>query len=116
MVTDLHITEPFLFNPLKHHLGFIMEFVNLNVEEPVSDIQDLARELKHLGTSVMDIYTGSLSSVGICKEVETYLRGKDVLSHDAYSTWAGTNTNCYRIISLSDGSQWTLKYHDNKQG
>jgi hypothetical protein len=115
MVTDLHITEPFLFNPLKHHLGFIMEFVNLNVEEPVSDIQDLARELKHLGTSVMDIYTGSLSSVGICKEVETYLRGKDVLSHDAYSTWAGTNTNCYRIISLSDGSQWTLKYHDNKQ-
>jgi hypothetical protein len=114
MTSDYQITEPFLFNPLKHHLGFIMEFVSMKVDEPVSDINDLARELKHLGTSVMDIYTGSLSIGKICNEVEEFLSEKNIIRIEAYSTWVGVNTNCFRIISLSDGSQWTLKFHDNR--
>ncbi len=27
---DFHLPEPFLFNPLKHHLGYIKEFVTEN--------------------------------------------------------------------------------------
>jgi hypothetical protein len=114
MIKDYQITEPLLFNPLKHHIGFIMEFVNMKIDEPDSDIKDLSRELKHIGTSVMDIYTGSLSIAKICKEVEAFLREKNLLSIEAYSIWVGVTSNCFRIISLSDGSQWTLKYHDNK--
>jgi hypothetical protein len=113
MITDCKITEPFLFNPLKHHLGFIREFVNLNIDEPASDIQHLARELKHLGTSVMDIYSGSLPTGRICSEVEEFLIKKDIFRQDAYSAWVGVDMNCYRIITISDGSQWTLKYHEN---
>jgi hypothetical protein len=114
MITEYQINGPLLFNPLKHHLGFITEFVNLKVDDPDSDTIVLSRELKHIGTSVMDIYTGSLSIKKICNEVEVYLREKDLLRIETYSKWVGVIANCFRIISLSDGSQWTLKFHDNK--
>jgi len=115
MITDYAIHEPFLFNPLKHHLGFIREFINLNIDKNGSDLQDLVKDLKHLGTSVMDIYTGSLTIRNILNETEVFLKQKNILSRETYSVWAGLNMKCFRIISLSDGSQWTLKYHDNPQ-
>jgi hypothetical protein len=115
MNTDYQIPEPFLFNPIKHHLGFIKEFINLNIDKSIADIQVLTRELKHLGKSVMDIYTGSLSIRNICIEAEEFLKQEDILRKETYSIWAGTKMDCYKIIPLSDGSQWTLKFHDNPQ-
>jgi hypothetical protein len=113
MITDNAIREPFLFNPLKHHLGFIREFINLNIDKNGTDLQDLEKDLKHLGTSVMDIYTGSLTIRNILNETEMYLKQRNLLSIETYSVWAGIKMKCFRIISLSDGSQWTLKFHPN---
>ena len=114
MKADYQIPEPILFNPLKHHLLFIKEFTNLRIDDESStDIKNIIKELKHIGTSVMDVYTGSLSIINICKEVEESLEQKDILSREPFSLWAGISMNNFRIISLSDGSQWTLKYHDN---
>ena len=115
MNTDYQIPEPFLFNPIKHHLGFIKELINLNIDRPDCDIQTLTRDLKHLGTSVMDIYTGSLSIRSICIEAEEFLNQKDILRKEAYSVWVGTKMDYFRIIPLSDGSIWTLKFHDHPQ-
>ncbi len=115
MITDNAIREPFLFNPLKHHLGFIREFINRKIDESSTDIIKLTRELKHLGTSVMDIYTGSLSVKNICIEIEEFLKQKDLLTREAYSIWTGIKVERFRIISLTDGSQWTLKFRDNPQ-
>jgi hypothetical protein len=115
MNTDYQIPEPFLFNPIKHHLGFIKEFINLNIDKSGTDIQELARDLKHLGTSVMDIYSGSLSIRNICIEAKEFLRQKNIFRSEPYSVWVGTKMDCFRIIPLSDGSQWTLKFHDNPQ-
>ena len=101
MITDFGIPEPFLFNPLKHHLGYIREFINLRTDhESVDDIKNLIKELKHLGTSVTDIYTGSLSIIDICREIEC----RDGLQ----------SVPAFKIISLSDGSQWTIKYHNDE--
>jgi hypothetical protein len=115
MNTDYQIPEPFVFNPLKHHLGFIKEFINASIDNPNSDIQMLTKDLKHIGTSVMDIYTGTLPIRTICSESEEFLRKKDILSRKAFSVWTGTKFDCFRIISLSDNSQWTLKFRDNKE-
>ena len=113
MNIDYQIPEPFLFNPVKHHLGFIKEFINLNIDKNSSDIQALAKELKHIGTSVMDIYTGPLSIRNICTETEVYLIQKEIFNFEKYAAWVGRKVECFRIIMLSDGSQWTLKFHDN---
>jgi hypothetical protein len=113
MNTEYFIPEPLLFNPIKHHLGFIREFVNLKIDQTHSDIKDSASELKHIGTSVMDVYNGSLSVSSICTEMENFLIKNDLLHKTGYSVWVGTKVNCQRIISFSDDSRWTLKFHDN---
>lgn len=116
MIAEFQIQEPILFNPLKHHLGFIKEFIYQKTEvKSDGDQKTMIKELKHLGTSVMDVYTGSLVINEICKEVIMFLQGKELSEREFFSGWTGTGVNDFRIISLSDGSQWTLKYHDNSQ-
>jgi len=114
MYSDYQIPEPFLFNPLKHHLGFIKEFLDLRTDnESNDDVKNLIKELKHLGTSVMDVYTGSISVNNVCREVRECLEKKDRLKKEPFSEWAGINMNDFRLITFPDGSQWTLKYFDN---
>jgi hypothetical protein len=115
MNTDYQIPEPFLFNPVKHHLGFIKDFINLYIDDSHTDIKALTRDIKHIGRSVMDIYTGSLSIRRIFLETEEYLKLNNLFERECYSEWAGMKTGCFRIISLSDGSRWTLKYYNNPQ-
>jgi hypothetical protein len=114
MITDSGIPEPILFNPLKHHLGFLREYIFQKTEIiSNSSKNDIIKELKHLGTSVMDVYTGSLPIGDVCYEVLAFLVEKELSDKGHFGTWAGTGTKDFRIIALSDGSQWTLKYYEN---
>jgi hypothetical protein len=113
MNTDYQIPEPFLFNPIKHHLGYIREFINDFIDKSGSDVRVLTKELKHLGGSVMDIYTGTLSIRHIFFETEELLIQKSAFSRKSFSIWTGIKPDCYKIIQLSDNSQWTLKFNDN---
>jgi hypothetical protein len=109
------ISEPFLFNPLKHHLGYIREFIDLNIEDKSSnDSTNLLNDLKYLGRSVMDVYTGSLSVNNICKETKRILEHNYTFNRELFSHWAGSKMDDFRIITLSDDSQWTLKYYNNE--
>lgn len=114
MIADNQIPEPILFNPLKHHLGFIKDFVGIRSETGrKNDVNDLVKELKHLGTSVMDVYNGKLTINKICLEVLEFLFEKRLSERLSFSAWTGTKIDEYRIILLSDGSEWTLKYQNN---
>jgi len=115
MNTDYHIPEPFQFNPLKHHLSFIREFIfNRLAEDQGIDIKSLIKELKHIGSSVMDVYTGRLSVNDICKEVTGSLASGKLLNHKVFSEWTGMNFSDFRIVTLSDTSQWMMKFHNDK--
>lgn len=106
------IPEPLLFNPLKHYLPFIRDFVNsrnLTINDP--GLKELTRELKHIGTCVMDIYTGEFSQEKIFSEILEFLEINHLQEKEVYKGWAGTDFGDYRIVTLSDVSQWTLKYH-----
>jgi hypothetical protein len=112
MMPSFQINEPFQFNPLKHHLVFIKEFISNKFEvKTENDIISLVRELKHIGASVMDIYYGKLSVREICSEVSIYLEMNLLLKEDVFSAWTGLDFNDFRLITLSDSSQWILKYH-----
>jgi hypothetical protein len=112
MNPDIQIPEPVLFNPLKHHLGFMREFV-FWAENSGPDYNPLIKILKHIGTSVMDVYTGRLLVEEICEEVRIFLERNDLICMDQFAGWAGKETNDFRIIPLSDDSHWTLKFHNN---
>ncbi len=114
MYAEDKIPEPFKFNPLKHHL----EFMKLFVSGPVTgDTKDnpgsVIRQLKHIGSSIMDVYSGSLTVVDICREVSDFLKTGKIENCKDFTAWAGISVNDYRVATLSDGSGWTLKYHDD---
>lgn len=111
----LYIPEPVIFNPLKHYLPFIKSYISTKTEEeryPGSPA--FKKELKHLGTCVMDVYHGDLPTESIFSEITGFLGEKGYIASEKYAIWVGRSWNSYRIISLSDGSQWTLKYHDHE--
>lgn len=115
MSTDFDISAPFQFNPMKHHLSFIREFVSRKLpEENKSETRLLVKELKRIGTSVMDIYTGSLPVKEICNEVFFCLESEKLAGYEVFAEWAGKGYGDFRMITLSDSSQWTLKFHDDK--
>jgi hypothetical protein len=108
------IPEPLLFNPLKHYLPFIRQFVTnhtIKINDP--GLNDLIRDLRHLGNCVMDIYNGELKLDSIYSEVGNFLKINHLQEMNAYKMWTGTRFNDCRIISLSDSSRWTLKFHMN---
>ena len=108
------IPPPLLFNQLKHHLGFIKEFVNDNIEfGKITDKVSIIKELKHLGGSVMDVYSGALTPDEICGELLSYLHMKNLSRKTPFIIWAGKDPNEFKTISLSDGSQFVLKYYDH---
>jgi len=82
-------------------------------EKVILSDRDLIKELKHLGTSVMDVYSGELTIRRICKEVLEFLSEKRLADRKLFSLWTGVRMNEFKVISLSDGSEWTVKYHNN---
>lgn len=110
-MVDYLIPEPFQFNPLKHHLGFIGSFIT-----GTDDKNELSRTIRHLGTSVMDIYSGNLTIGQILEEVNCFLVSHNLESKLNFQEWTGTSYSNYRVIGLSDGSEWALKYHNDDHG
>jgi hypothetical protein len=112
---EFQISPPFLFNPLKHHLGVLKEFIltNQSIHGSVPD-DSVIKAIKHLGGSVMDIYTGKLSVPEILTGTKDFLEEKKIIERSSFLGWAGRDINGYRIIELSDESHWTLKFHNSE--
>lgn len=115
---EYNVPSPLTFNPLKHHLPYIRDFVNLNIRltaEREWNSSEVRKMLKHLGTSVMDVYNGPLHLSRIFAEILDYLEARKLLSGNSFASWAGTGFSSFRIISLTDKSDWILKYNDNEK-
>lgn len=110
------IPVPLVFNPLKHHMGYIRNFILENTGPGRTDANiEVIRELRHIGGSVMDVYTGEMDHTEIGDEFLCYINTKKISDRKIYSKWAGTGALDFKTIYLSDGSQWVMKYHDNEQ-
>ena len=115
MYTDYQIPEPFQFNQLKHHFGYIREFISFRMaDENVYDLNNLVRELKHIGTSVMDVYTGPLSINDLCVEIKEFLNNQKLNEIKTFLEWTGRNYNDVKTVTLSDQSKWILKYNNDE--
>ena len=59
----------------------------------------------------MDIYKGPLTIENICSDIEKSLKNDDHLTEHTFHEWIGDDAVSFRIMTLSDDSEWTLKYH-----
>lgn len=105
----VNIQEPFQFNPLKHHLGLIRRYVCDALSDPAKYLQ----YIKRTGTSVMDVYTGTMGIDEIIDEIREFLKERNVILRSTFEAWAGKSFSDFRSFTASDGSIWILKYHDD---
>lgn len=99
--------EPLLFNCWKHHEGFLLNIINM--VKSLNDLEDLKEDLKKIGNSTTDLYTGKLSLLEISKTVLDYLLGKDLLKKEIYFTWIDESGEEYRTLEFPDHSIWVLR-------
>ena len=101
------LPEPALFHPLKHHLGYIKEFIREQYTLPAPDIRTA---LQTIGTSQLDFYIGRLTPFQITSEVLHHLQQNSLLQPDAYQSYLAAKGSHYRTITLSDASGWVLRW------
>ncbi|GAB3536365.1 hypothetical protein GCM10027443_26530 [Pontibacter brevis] len=101
------LPAPILFHPLKHHLSYIKAFVANSTATPEADVK---AALRTIGGSQLDLYIGPLSPLQISKEVLQYLQEYHLLQPVAYQNYLTTAGTAYRLIPLSDGTDWVMRW------
>ena len=99
-----HIPIPVMFNPLKHHAGYIMQMATIRRQAGIKIIPD---DLLPVGENLTDLYIGKLSVMEICNTCLELLSGDSVLTPDTFSKWMSNRE--YRKVILSDGSEWIVR-------
>lgn len=110
------LPEPLNFNPLKHHIGFIRSYTGACSSLAEEEIKkDIIPVLKHIGTSVADIYTGALSLDEIVSELNKLRQNEKLYDKKSFLKWLSQSKSGYRKFTLSDNSSWVIKYLHDKQ-
>jgi len=100
-----------IFHAFKHHFKFGSDWLESNSGKWNDAI---CKDLKSLGSSLLDYYFGLLSAEQIKEEVLAYLSVHKLEEKEVYSKWIDSN-NGFREINLSDGSMWTLRFIEKPQ-
>ncbi|MFD2512800.1 hypothetical protein ACFSRY_02870 [Pontibacter locisalis] len=101
------LPKPILFHPLKHHLGYIIQYIRRNTKSTASEIR---KDLLTLGTSQLDLYCGALSPQQVAQEVSTHLKEQELLQPEIFRDYLKEAEKDYRCITLSDTTDWVLRW------
>jgi hypothetical protein len=101
------VPEPFLFNPLKHHAGYISSLISKSDYDQNTD-KSFVTDLKSIGRSQMDLYTGTIPPREIAYEIREQLKNNGLITINNYLHWIGSEMSGFRTITLSDRSLWIL--------
>lgn len=114
MVKYTDMPAPLLFNPVKHHLGYIRHLAEMKNESSPEGKIEICRLLKHIGGSVTDVYSGRLDCEKIYAETLEILAFGNNLKKENFVRWAGTKPENFKTIRLSDDSLWVIKYYHHE--
>lgn len=101
--------ENILFHALKHHVGAIRRYLEQSRHLPAEQLVTKFAELKTIGSSTLDLYTGQLSQDIIQSEILQQLAHQDIRTVDHYLKMLGEPPNDYHMLTLSDCSVWVLR-------
>lgn len=105
------MTELIHYHDFKHHFSSCIEWLKQNKGkwDNATDLQ-----LKSIGSSQLDFYTGSLSVENIITEIAEQLIDRQILNRETYNHWI-INNDGFREIKLSDNSLWTLRIIEKEE-
>jgi hypothetical protein len=107
------VTQPFSFNPLKHHLGYIKEFVRKAQLFP--NESETFELINSIGPQLTDIYCGLYSVDLILAKIRMQLEGLSAFSQPGYDEWIDKSGKDYNFLDLPDGSRWTFRKGEKKE-
>lgn len=102
MDEEIDIPFPVRFNPLKHHRNYILRLLEGASPEMMINLLD------PVCNNYIDLYTGSLTSEQIARQVIAILRSMQVLDVEKFTHWVNGHYG-YRKITLSDHSEWIVR-------
>jgi hypothetical protein len=94
------------FNLLKHHLGFIKNFISENKGETISSILHAINKIGHSNT---DVYIGRLSPSQIISEILSLPEISACKTKEDFKKLIVASGKDYFEKILSDGSAWTFR-------
>jgi hypothetical protein len=101
------VPKPILFNFWKHHMHFLLSEIK---NKPSSrETEFLKAQMKKIGNSTTDLYTGNMNIGEISDYCITKLKKIHRYRKDIYLKWLNTNSESYQLIDLPDTSVWILK-------
>jgi hypothetical protein len=106
------IRLPYLFNPMKHHLGFIKDYIDKSAH--IDEIKPVITDLRHIGGSLMDVYSGPLTPEEVIDEIDEYLATNYISEFEDFVKWVGKGHDDFKTVVLSDESHWVIKYFENE--
>ena len=112
---NCEIDNPFVFNCWKHHRGYVRCRIKEYAAAGERAFIQLRNELKLIGESQTDFYFGNLAPKKIANEIYTLLERENKIKIEDYKKWLNSEKLPYRIIKISDGSDWTLRLGLNKK-
>ena len=101
------VPKPILFNFWKHHMHFLLS--EIKKKQDSSETEFLKTQMKKIGNSTTDLYTGNMNIGEICDYCITKLKEIHRYRKDTYLKWLNTNSESYQLIDLPDTSIWILK-------
>lgn len=104
------IKIPVTFNPMKHHLNFIISEAE---KLKFSSINEISDKLLVIGDNLMDLYTGKLSVDEILAEIQSVLSNLNVFTREDFCSWISSSD--YKKLILSDSSTWVVKLSVNDE-
>ena len=106
-------TSPIKFNRFKHHLSYLINRIEKIGTANGFHFETLKDELKVIGNSTLDLYTGALYPDEIITLIEEGLIKDERLSINAYRNWVLGLGKDFKMIRLPDDSEWTLRWSDH---
>lgn len=103
------VPHPILFNPYKHHAGFLRKRIARSIVDGDNGLRSLADELIVVGDKLMDLYFGRFSPQEIAESLLTELKSSQLETLSVYRDWLELNGG-YRIVSILDDSLWLLRF------
>jgi len=102
------LPKPIAFSSWKHHRGYVHQVLS-NQNKVCSNESFILEVVQFLGDSNIDFYTGILDPKAISSEIIQKLESEKINNLSDYKNWLFTEDLDYKCISLSDGSNWTLR-------
>lgn len=100
--------KPLLFNPVKHHLGFIREWIGEEASKSHLSAQEFVYLIR-IGNSQTDLYWGDLNISEIAGEITDCLKGRNIFRKETYMAWLRESIWNFNRIEISDGSTWVFR-------